>query len=383
MCRRMGKKLFAAGFLLLITVPLLTTSLRKNMVSDAERRVLAQFPELYCEDGSRNGNFNAEFETWFGDHVGLRSHMVVTNARIQYYLFRVLANNSNMYLGPEGEFNYATADMLVDYQHLNLKTEETLDRLAEGFRYADEYLKEKGIQMYYFQCWDKHSVYPEYFPDTVIQYGEKSKTDQIVETLTERTDVCVISSKEKLTEGKAEWETYSRWGDSTHWTQRGAYIGYCMLMDELNKRNDGRYRVLREQDYNISVRDMGVTLFGGIHKKCMLEQFEIRNPQAYLTNEKLTLLREDERHRFFTNDNAGNDTRVLILGDSYFDSFILDDLAESFYETLIIWGDYADEFEAMIEEYAPDILIVENAERCDRSGRFARAALAVRDAGEK
>lgn len=377
---KIARMVFVVTFLLMITVPLLTTNFRKNTVSEAENRILAQFPERYHEDGTRNREFNEEFERWFNDNVGLRSHMVVTNARMQYYLFRVLANNSDMYLGPEGEFNYATAEMLTDYRHLNLKSEEALDSLAEGFQYANDYLREKGIQMYYFQCWDKHSVYPEYFPDTVLQYGEKSKTDQIVETLKNRTDVCVISPKERLTEEKENYETYSKWGDSTHWTQRGAYIGYTMLMEEINKQNGGRYHVLGEQDYNISICDMGVTLFGGIHKECMLEKFEIRNPRAYLTNEKLTLLGEDGRHRFFTNDDAGNDTRVLVLGDSYFNSFILDDLAESFHETLIIWGDYTGEFEAVIEEYAPHILIVENAERCDRAGGFARAALAVRDA---
>ena len=37
----------------------------------------------------------------------------MNNARIQYYLFNVLSNNSYNYLGPNGELNYATADMPI------------------------------------------------------------------------------------------------------------------------------------------------------------------------------------------------------------------------------------------------------------------------------
>jgi len=84
----------------MIAIPLLTTNLQKDKVSRDENRKLAKMAELYKEDGSLNENFTEDFEAWINDNVGMRSSMVVNNARIQYYLFRVLANNSNMYLGP-------------------------------------------------------------------------------------------------------------------------------------------------------------------------------------------------------------------------------------------------------------------------------------------
>lgn len=363
----------------MIVVPLVTTNLQEGKISSAENRVLTAFPKFYDEAGNRNAAFNSDFETWINDNIGMRSDFVVTNAKIQYYLFHVLSNNSDYLLGPNGEFNYATSAIIKDYQHLDLKSDETLETLANGFQYAKEYLAKKNIQLYYFQCWDKQSIYPEYFPQTIIQYGDISKTDQIVETLTNKTTVDVISPKQELLDGKLQYDTYSKWGDSTHWTQRGAYIGYKKLMAAINNNNNNSYRILNETDYNISIVDMGSTLFGGIHKECMLENFEIKDPKAQLTNEKLTLFNDDNRHRFFTNTSVKNKTRVLVLGDSYFNSFILDDIAESFYETLIIWGDYTSSFEEIIEEYKPDILIVENAERCDRTDTFAKTLLAVKD----
>ena len=362
----------------MLVIPLLTTNLKKDTISTAENRTLTQMAELYNEGGSLNKNFNSDFEAWINDNIGFRSQMVINNSKIQYYLFNVLANNSDMYLGPNGEFNYANKDMLTDYQHLNLKSDEALNQLAEGFQYANDYLKEKGIQLYYFQCWDKHSIYPEYFPTSVIQYGNESKTDEIVQTLTEKTNVVVVSPKQELIKGKNEFETYSKWGDSTHWTQRGAFIGYQLLLNTINQYNGNSFKVLHEDDYNITLKDMGSTLFGGIHKECMLENFQIINPQAYLTNEKLTVHSDDHRHRFFTNNFVDNKTRVLVLGDSYINSFILDDIAESFYETLIIWGDYTSDFEEIVDAYQPDIVIVENAERCDRTGAFASTLLQIK-----
>jgi hypothetical protein len=375
---KVSKIIFSFLFVTMLVIPLLTTNLKKDTVSAAENRTLTQMAELYNEDGTLNKKFNSDFEAWINDNIGFRAQMVINNSKIQYYLFNVLANNSDMYLGPSGEFNYATADMLTDYQHLNLKSDEALNQLAEGFQYANNYLKEKGIQLYYLQCWDKHSIYPEYFPTSVIQYGNESKTDEIVQTLTEKTNVIVVSPKQELIKGKSEFETYSKWGDSTHWSQRGAFIGYQLLMNTINQYNGNSYKVLNEDGYNITLNDMGSTLFGGIHKECMLENFQIINPQAYLTNEKLTAHSDDLRHRFFTNNSVDNKTRVLVLGDSYIDSFIIDDIAESFFETLIIRGDYAPDFKETIDAYQPDIVIVENAERCDRTGILASTLLQIK-----
>lgn len=377
------KVIFISLFTAMLIVPLVTINLKKDAISTAENRKLSQFPDFYDDQGNRNINFNNQFETWINDNIGFRSNMVIANAKIQYYLFDVLSNNTDMYLGPKGEFNYATEEMLIDYQHLNLKSGEALNFLAEGFQCASDYLENRNIQMYYFQCWDKHSIYPEYFPKTVIQYGKFSKTDSIVKTLTDQTNVCVVSPKSELIAGKKRYDTYSKWGDATHWTPRGAFIGYQKLMKVLNDNNHGKYKILQEDNYEIAEKDQGLTLFGGIHKECILEEFEIKNPQAYMTNEKLSLYADDKRHKFYTNDSVNNRDCVLVLGDSYFNNFIVDDIAESFYETLIIWGDYCDDFVNIIDTYEPDIVIIENAERCDRTEYFAKMALSIKDVKEE
>lgn len=379
MFERKMKKIFCILFLAMLYIPLFMTNRKKNVVSSDEKRMLAQMPGFYKEDGTKNTDFNIEFEAWINDNIGLRSFMVVANARLQYYVFDVLSNNSDMYLGPKGEFNYATAAMLADYRHVNLYSQDQLLQIADSFQTVNDFLEQKGMLFWYYQCWDKHSIYPEYFPTTVIQNKGESKTDGIVRTIQEHTTVSVISPKQELIDAKIKLPTYSKWGDAAHWTQRGAYIGYLKLMAEINAQSDNRYKVLGEDDYNITITDQGSVLFGGIHNEDMQENFEIRNPQAVLTNEKLTLYGEDQRHRFYTNESVKNDTRLLLIGDSYFEQFIIEDMAESFHETVLIWGDYCADIEAIIEAYEPDLVVLEAAERVDRTSGIIRAAETLRN----
>ena len=378
MFKKVLQKAFIVLFLAMTVIPLLTTNLQKEKVSVDENRKLAPMAKLFKKDGTLNENYTEDFETWINDNIGMRSSMVVNNARIQYYLFGVLANNSDMYLGPNGELNYATAKMLKDYQHDDLYPDDYLHEFADCMQYLSDYVEGKGAQFYYYQCWDKHSIYPEYFPKTVIQTGEESKTDGIVRALIDYSKVNVISPKQDLTDGKSVKPTYSVWGDPTHWNQRGAYIGYVKLLDAINKNSDIQYRVLQEADYNITTPDQGQTLFGGIHRADYIENFEIKNAKAVLTNEKLTSHSDDKRHRFFTNNEADNDTRLLVIGDSYFDTFIIDDLAESFHETIIIWGDYLSDVQSIIDAYDADIVVVEAAERVDRTKVIIKGVTAMK-----
>ena len=366
MMRKILNKGLILLFMLSLIVPGIMFNRKDGAVSASENRKLASRAHLRLEDGTLNRNFLTDFENWYNDNIGFRSPMVIANALMQYRLFHRISNNTDVLLGPEGEFNYATEAIIKDYQHFNLKSEETCEKIRESYQYLNDWLEGQGIQYYYMQCWDKQSIYPEQFPRTIISYGDISKTDQIMEALG-KTSVTVINPREDLIREKANCQTYSRFGDPTHWTRRGAYIGYLALMRALNERNEGMFRVLKEEDYDLSLTDQGNTYFDAIHEEEMLEEFRILSPKAERTDEKLSFLSEDQRHSFYTNPEAGNRIRVMVLGDSYLDSFLMDDLAESFYELFMIRGNHTEELPEILEAYHPDIIINENAERTDRT----------------
>lgn len=359
---------FLIIFIGIIVLPLLKTNLKNGVVSTAENRTLTAKPELYNEEGNLNTNFITDFENWFNDNVGFRSEFVLANAKIQYEVFERLSDSNDYYLGPNGELNYATSTMLRDYAHVNLLSEEELRSIETSYQVVNDYLEQKNINFYYFQCWDKHSIYPEYFMAGVNQYGEISSTDQIVNALVENTTVNVISPKELLISVKGEYDTYSVWGDATHWNQRGAYISYLMLMNEINEETGKNYKVLQEDDYQITLKDQGSTMFGGVHEIDYQEDFIIIDSQACQTGEPPLYLSQWQRdsRSIFVNDSVNNRDTILIVGDSYFDNFIVDDIAESFYRTVLVWGDYTKHLPELVEYYEPAIVVCENAERAAR-----------------
>ncbi len=367
MNNKIDKIIFIVLFFLFLGVPLLTTNFKKNVTSEDENRILAPMPELYDTEGNLNKDFSKDFETWINDNIGFRTKMVINNARIQYYVFKILANNSDFYLGPRGELNYATPEMISDYQHLNLYPEEYLNEFSSCLQYIKDFTNSKGADFYYYQCWDKHSIYPEQFPQTVYQFGNISKTDEVVRAIEENTDIIVISPKKELIAEKCNYDTYGYWCDASHWTPRGSKIGYRVLMNAINNKSDKNYKILEDYDYDIVLEDKGYIIFGGIHEEDVLETFSIKNNNAVITNDKLGLLSEDYRSIFLTNNNVDNDTRILILGDSYFRWYIVDDIAQSFHETIMLYGGFFSHYAELIEQYQPDIVIIENAEREDRT----------------
>lgn len=358
---------FVFLFWVLLSVPMIFANYTSGGISEDENRTLAKFPDVKI-DGKFNENFTREFETWFMDHMGYRQEMITANAKIQYYGFERLLDKSDYYIGRNGDINYATYSMIVGYSHLNVRHESEVIRIGNSYQYVNDWLNEKGIQFYYVQCFDKHSIYPEQFMASVNQVGEDSKTDQMVKYLKNNTTLNVISMKDVLLDSKEKYEVYSNWGDPTHWTERGAFIGYQYVMEWINANNDNKFSVLQEDDYDIVISNQAITLNGFITQEDMLEGFTIKEPKAYVAdNSVMGDFSSDIRHRVFKNDSVDNDTKVLLMCDSYFNSYIVEDFAESFSEVWIIWGDYTNDLDVIIDMYNPDIVVYECAERADRS----------------
>lgn len=343
------------------------------VVSEEENRTLNQRPS-FIEDGNLNVAFTYEYEDWFLDNLGFRSLLTDIYAKMQYYFFDNIFD-TDMYIGKTGDSIYATDEMIVDYQHLNLWSEEEVDRIGESYQVVSDWIEAQGIQFYYIQCYDKHSIYPERFMEYVNQDGQVSKTDQVIKELTKDTTVNVISLKDTLIDNKEKYDVFSHHGDPSHWSYRGAFLCYQKIMQEINAHNNNQFKVLQEEDYTISICDQGKYFKGDIHFEDYQEAFVLKEPVAEKVDAVvLQQFSNDVRHSVWENPNAGNNTRVLLVGDSYVDSYLLDSFAESFSQTFLIWGDYTEEMADMVEICQPDIVIYECAERVDRSNLICKLA---------
>ena len=301
-----------------------------------------------------------------------KHHSVLRDSygKLNYNLFRVMERD-DYYLGNNGNLNYLTADMLENYLHLNLPTQAELESQARNFQSVANWLKIQNIQFYYIQCYDKHSIYPEQVDKTLRPNGSISKTDAAIDYLQRNTTVNIICLKDALLNAKEQYDVYSYWGDPTHWTDRGAYIGYSQIMTEINKQNNGRFSILSEDAYNITHADVGITL-NAVHVEDTQECFSIKTPTA--TQDDPTLLgqwKDDPYHSVWANPQVENDTTVLLVADSYFDGFILDDMAESFSKIYFVRSDYVSDLTQMVATFHPDIVMIGCTERTDCSSAIS------------
>lgn len=367
MLKKIYNIIFIVAFLAVIATPLVLTDFSSGGISEDENRTLAAFPALTVE-GKWNSSFTGEFETWFMDHLGLRQKLITTNATLQFRVFDRMLDKSNYHIGRNGDINYADGYMLLDYAHMNLRTEEEVAKIGQSYQTISDWFEERDIPFYYVQCYDKHSIYPEQFTDAVKQVGDVSKTDQVIQYLKAQTTVNTVSLKEPLLAAKEQYEVYSNWGDPTHWTPRGAFLGYQYIMEQINADREVPLRVLQEEDYEITTYNAGITLNQVVHEDDFIEAFAIRAPKAARVDKSVMgKWAEDERHSAWKNPEAGSDAKLLLMCDSYINSFIVADLAESFSEVWLVWGDYTGDLPELTEIYQPDVVIYECAERVDRS----------------
>lgn len=371
MIRRIYNTVFIIIFMIMLFLPFILSD-KTISVSQDENRMLASDTQLFI-NGRINEKFASDYESWFRDHMGLRRELINTNVKILYNSFNKFVSR-DWYLGKSGDIIYAPKGLLLDYQHLNLRTDMEVDRIGQSYQKISDWLEDQNIQFYYVQCYDKHSIYPEQMMDTIPQYGEISKTDQVIGYLKEKTTVNVISLKDILLLSKESYEVYSNFGDATHWTQRGAFIGYQYIMEQINMRNSNKYHILQEDEYDISIEDLG-SWINCLHFPENLESFSIHSSQARLGDISfLGTYSEDNRHRCWENNTIDNDTRLLIMGDSYINTFIIEDFAESFNRTCMVWNAYTTDLEEIIDLYKPDIVIFECAERVDSSNAVCNLA---------
>src|SRR5690606_16600111 len=93
----------------------------------------------------------------------------------------------------------------------------------------------KGVSFYLALIPDKKTVYPENYPDTILQDGNISKMDMITDYLNDKTDVKVINMTSALIKAKEDAVVYSPRVDNAHWNNYGAMIGYRELISEIQK----------------------------------------------------------------------------------------------------------------------------------------------------
>ncbi len=359
------KRIYCIAFFILLLLPLIFINRDEEAISEKENRPLAHFPNLFVYD-KLNPNFPKAMDEYLNDRIGFREMLISCNGLIQYHVFGRMEDSDRYRLGPDGEFNIIEEEVVETYQHKNLYSDSEVQDIVSSFQEVNDYLADRGTDLYYLMCYDKSTIYPEYFPDSVNQYGDISNTDQIINALENDTDVIVVPAKQNYMALRDEYELYSKYGDPVHWTQRGAYLGYSLLMDTINANDpDTDYPVLQESDFDISITDQGMEFYGGVKRSNMSEDFVLKHSSSVYHDNATDGGSSFEGYKayYYTNENAGNNKKCLVICNSFVINYIRDWIAESFGETMFVWTGMDPELIEWVSDFDPDVVIYESAER--------------------
>jgi len=231
---------------------------------------------------------------------------------------------------------------LWDYMGINRFSDEELAAITENLVATKEHLEEKGIEFYAMCVPNKEIVYAENMPDTIARVNDVSRGEQLAAYVNENAeDLVFVYPKEELLANKEKAQLY--FNTDSHSNQIGAFVNMQALFQEAY----GTHAKLNPEDFIETVTDYSgdlVTmagLAGQYYDSQYLFDIEKADPAQY------------------------HDQVLLFVGDSF--GGFLSVVCKGYYKK-VYWEHPDIDFKySMYEEYQPDVVIWENAERyCEK-----------------
>lgn len=349
-------------FVFTMTLPLIFSDKIGGKKSDDENRMLAEFPQIFTSNGV-NIDIIPSFEKWANDNIGFRRYAVQLSTVIRYSLFDT-DPTSDMLKGKNDWLYYYDNNIIKDFQHLNTSDTEQLNRRIDSYKALKGYLDKQDIPLITVLLPDKKTVYPEYYPEGILQTENESRSS-ILEKNFKNAGMDFIYPLPNLLKAKEDEVVYSPRIDNAHWNIYGAFIGYKTIMERV-KNYFPNIVALDFSDYTITEYEASRNLNGIISLKEPSYNFAPKfSPAAKLSGDEYwkdkPLLQAE--HIRYENSNE-NLPKILVIGDSYFyGSSILPIFAESFSELVFIHNFEAEKISDYVSIEKPDIVIYETVER--------------------
>lgn len=223
-------------FLTAITLPLARQLTGNAAGTEArEKRRLAAWP-AWPATTEALVKFPASFTAYETDHFGFRSALIRLHALL---LYRGLGISPSGFVlaGRDGWLYYADDYSLEDFHSISPFTIAELERWREVLEQRQRWLAARGCRLIVvFPC-DKYIIYPEYLPAALHRPAIPYRVDQLADYLRANSTAPVVALHAPLAEAKKRDRLYHR--TDTHWNDRGAFIGYREILQQLNRTPRG------------------------------------------------------------------------------------------------------------------------------------------------
>lgn len=349
--RKVLNYIFIVLFLAVCIIPLIFSNKKAGMISKVENRALAEFPEVFNDDGAINPELKTGFNSWLNDNIGFRDTLMGFNTKIQYTLFNKI-NSSDVILGKNGWLFYQGEGgiSINDYQAKTLYTEKQLKKILNNVTELQKWCDDNGMEFVLMLMPNKEHIYREYMPDGIKEVHKEKNIDLVVDYIRENSDIKVVYPKEELLKAKEKYDVYYKY--DTHWNNLGAYEGYKALMSALN--------ITPLSFENIEAREYDG---GDLANMAMLSEIIEAYDENFISySGTVEILYDDENgnnayQKYRYNDGHG---KIFFMGDSFRDA-LKPMLSRTFEYSDFVHRD-TEIFNEVLKE-KPDIFVYQMVER--------------------
>jgi hypothetical protein len=343
-----------AAFVAVISLPLAANLVgRDGADPGAENRELAPFPPLTMGSPAR---FGGGLTRWFDDHFGFRSTLIKWYGKERLSLFGV-SPTSAVIKGNDGWFFYADDRAVDDYASSDLMTADAIANWRKAVVDAQKWLRARNVTYVFTIAPDKHAVYPEEMPASIVRVNEVSRTDQLFTTLQDAG--LAVDVRPSLFEAKARERVFQK--TDTHWNDRGAIVAYQRIIFAVRARVPSVPPAWTRADFDAVTRDVEAGDLAGMMglKRVLREEDLVLVPKRARQARVVTPVGAQptaEEGYLVTEIPGSSLPRAVIFRDSFV-SRLVPFLSEHFSRAVYLWQNDFDP-DVVIKEH-PDVVIQE------------------------
>jgi hypothetical protein len=108
-----------------------------------------------------------------------------------------------------------------------------LDEWCGEFVRRQRWLAEHGIGYLVVLCPDKATIYPQFLPQSFGTPAQFTRADQLIDLMRQHPQVDVLDLRDVLRAARTTRQCFHK--TDSHWNDFGAYVGYCKIIETLNK----------------------------------------------------------------------------------------------------------------------------------------------------
>ncbi len=234
---RASRVALVGAFLLAIAWPAVDTRLRPGAVRSAlvEFRVPAPRP-TWPRDLAGWERLPRHTESWIADNFGARDLLLELHNRLDWFVWDRSPSNV-LKKGRGGWIFYDDSGELEAARGARPFTPRELAGWMAYFSAKGRWVAERGGHYVCLLVPSKELIYPERLPDGGARVGP-SRLEQVLAAARDLAqaqllDLAPALRAAKVEDGPGDWLFHPL---GTHWTDRGAYVGYCAIAEALAAR---------------------------------------------------------------------------------------------------------------------------------------------------